>query len=617
MEVSAKILSDIIVYNKYAKHLPDKKRRETWDEIVTRNKDMHLKKFPNLKAEIEWAYQFVYDKRVLPSMRSCQFAGKPVELNNVRLYNCSYLPIDDPAAFSEIMFLLLCGCGVGFSVQNHHIKNLPEVYKPKKSKRYLIADSIEGWADAVKMLIKSYFCHKPLPEFDFSDIRPKGALLKTSGGRAPGPEPLIDCLHNVKKILDRKESGSKLESLEIHDIVCHIAAAVLAGGIRRSSLISIFDFDDESMITCKFGRWWELNPQRALANNSAMTLRHKITKKEFLAYWKKIELSNTGDPAFMFSNDKNMATNPCAEVALKPFEFCNLCEINGATIENQDDFNYRCRAATIIGTLQASYTDFHYLRDIWKETCEKEALIGVGITGCASGTLDNLDLAVGANICLEENERIAKLIGINKAVRLLTIKPSGTSSLLLGCSSGVHSYHSKYYIRRLTVLKNEPLYEYLVKNHPELLEQDVRNPNIQAQICVPMKAPHGAITRKDETALALLRRIRRLNLEWIRNGHRKGSNYNNVSATVTMLKNEWDSVGEWVWDHREEFTAISFFPEDLGTHIQTPFEEINKETYEKMLKPLSQLDLTQIEESDDITSLKENVACAGGACEII
>jgi ribonucleoside-triphosphate reductase (thioredoxin) len=298
MEISNQILSEITVYMKYTKYLPQLQRRETWAELVTRNKEMHQKKYPALVQEIETAYQYVYDKKILPSMRSLQFGGKPIEISPNRIYNCAYLPIDDYRAFGETMFLLLGGTGVGYSVQTHHIEKLPEIHKPnpKRTRRYLIADSIEGWADAVKALIKSYFESGSTFVFDFSDIRPKGARLVTSGGKAPGPQPLKECLIKLQGILDAKEDGDKLSSIEVHDMVCHIADAVLAGGIRRAALISLFSADDEEMIACKSGAWWETNPQRGRSNNSATLMRHKLTKEFFMDLWKRVELSGAGEP---------------------------------------------------------------------------------------------------------------------------------------------------------------------------------------------------------------------------------------------------------------------------------------------------------------------------------
>jgi len=617
MNIEQSILSDVTVHMKYAKYVPELNRRETWEELVTRNKEMHIEKYPKLKEEIEDVYQYVYDKKILPSMRSMQFAGKPIEINNARIFNCSYLPIDDHRAFSEIMFLLLSGCGVGYSVQNHHIDKLPEIRKPLKKKRYLVGDSIEGWADAVRMLMKSYFgVLSWAPIFDFRDIRPKGAQLITVGGKAPGPEPLKIALTQVQAILENKGDGEKLTSLECHDIICHLADAVLSGGIRRAALIALFNLDDDDMLTCKFGNWWEINPQRGRANNTAVIMNNMIEKDEFLNLWKKIELSNSGEPGFIFTNDKDMGTNPCAEISLKANQFCNLCEINGANVDSQEELNNRAKAAAFIGTLQASYTDFHYLRDVWRKTTEKEALLGIGITGIASGKVTDLNLKEAAEVATQENENLASILGINKAARVTTVKPSGTTSLVLGTSSGIHAWHDDYYLRRIRVGKNEALYSYLAENYPELLEDDFFKPTIQAIITVPQKAPEGAITRKAENALDLLERIKQFNKEWIRPGHRKGVNKHNVSATVTIKQGEWDDVGQWLWDNKKYFTALSFLPEDLGTYTQAPFETITKEEFDKRVSSLHNIDLSQVTELSDETDLNGELACAAGNCEI-
>jgi ribonucleoside-triphosphate reductase len=615
MDISNKILSDITVFTKYSKFLKEKNRRETWEEIVTRNKMMHLKKFPSLHQEINEAFQFVYDRKVLPSMRALQFAGKPIELNPARIYNCSFLPMNHFLCFSEVMFLLLSGAGVGYSVQRHHVDQLPEVFKPRKSRRYLIGDSIEGWADAVKAMLRAYLDGKALPLFDFSDIRPKGAMLVTSGGKAPGPEPLKDCLHNIQKVLDRKEDGTKLTSIEVHDINCYIADAVLSGGIRRSAMIALFDLDDDDMLTSKFGAWYEDNPQRGRANNSAVVIRHKIDKATFLELWKKIELSNSGEPGFFFSSDKEYGLNPCAEISLKPFQFCNLTTINAATVEDQADLNARAKAAALIGTLQASYTNFHYLRDIWKKTTEKEALIGVSMTGIASGTVMSLDLEEAAKVVTSENERVAGLLGVNKAFRCTTVKPEGTTSLVVGSSSGIHAWHNQYYWRRMRLGKNEAIYQYLAENHPELLQDDYFKPHLQSVVSVPQKAPDGAITRH-ESALELLERVSKVWKTWVKPGHRKGSNVNNVSTTVSIKADEWDSVGEWMWKHRAEFTALSVLPFSEHSYIQAPFEDCTEGEYKQAMKSLQAVDLTQVIEVKDETALQENLACSGNACEI-
>ena len=616
MDVTQSILSEITTYMKYAKFKPELNRRETWEELVTRNKEMHQAKFPQLKDEIEETYKLVYDKKVLPSMRSLQFAGKPIELNNARIFNCSFLPIDDWRSFSEIMFLLLSGCGVGYSVQLHHIEKLPEIKIPTKTKRYLIGDSIEGWADAVRMLCKAYFQGAPLPLFDFRDIRPKGAQLITVGGKAPGPEPLKECLFNLQKVFERKQNGDKITSIEAHDMACHIADAVLSGGIRRAALISLFNLDDEEMLTCKFGAWWEENPQRGRANNSAVVLRHKITEEEFRKLWKKIELSGSGEPGIYFSNDKDWGTNPCCEIALRSYQFCNLCEVNVSNVESQEDLNARVKAGAFIGTLQAAYTDFHYLRDIWQKTTEKDALLGVGMTGIGSGAILKYDLKKAAELAKEVNAEIAERIGINKAARVTTVKPSGTSSLVLGTSSGIHAWHNDYYVRRIRVGKNEAIYTHLAIHHPELVEDEYFKPTIQAVISVPQKAPDGAILRT-ENVLDMLERTKKFNMQWVKKGHRKGANTNNVSATVSIQEGEWEQVGDWMWENRETFNGLSVLPYFGGSYVQAPFEDITKEKFEEMAQHLHSIDLSKVVEFSDETALMDQAACAGGACEIV
>ena len=618
MDASQKILSELTVYMKYAKYVPELNRRETWDELVTRNMDMHIKKYPTLESEIREVYKLVYDKKVLPSMRSLQFGGRPIEISPNRVYNCSYLPIDHLDSFAECMFLLLGGTGVGYSVQKHHVDKLPEIRKPSanRKRRYLVGDSIEGWADAIKVLMKSYFGQNTsTPDFDFSDIRPKGAALVTSGGKAPGPQPLKDCVHNITKVLDSKEDGDRLSPIEVHDIVCHIADAVLAGGIRRAALISLFSADDDEMIACKSGSWWENNPQRGRANNSAVLLRHKITKEFFMELWKRVELSGAGEPGIYFTNDKDWGTNPCCEIALRPYQFCNLCEVNVSDIESQEDFNKRVKAASFIGTLQAGYTDFHYLRDVWKKTTEKDALIGVSMTGIGSGTVLGYDMTEAAIIVNEENERVANMIGINPAARATTVKPAGTTSLTLGTSSGIHAWHNDYYVRRIRVGKNEPIYSYLSENHPELVEDEYFRPHDSAVISVPQKSPEGAILRT-ESPFQILDRVKRVSQEWIKPGHRTGSNSHNVSATISLKEEEWGLAGEWMWENRKFYNGLSVLPYDGGSYIQAPFEDITEEKYHEMADKLHSIDLSKVIETQDNTDLSGEIACGALGCEI-
>tara|TARA_R110000737_G_scaffold329238_3_gene344294 strand:- start:297 stop:2153 length:1857 start_codon:yes stop_codon:yes gene_type:complete len=612
-----KILSDITVHMKYARYLPSKKRRETWKELVTRNKKMHIKKYPDLKGEIEENYKYVYEKKVLPSMRSMQFGGKPIEVAPNRIYNCAFMPIDHSDAFSECMFLLLGGTGVGFSVQGHHIEKLPEIRKPNsnRTRRYLIGDSIEGWSDSVKVLMRSYFKGGSKIKFDFSDIRPKGSTLVTSGGKAPGPQPLKECLLRVEGILCEKEEGDKLEPIEVHDIICYIADAVLAGGIRRAALISLFSADDKEMLAAKTGNWWEANPQRGRANNSVVLMRHLITKDFFDEIWERVKASGSGEPGFYFTNDKDWGTNPCCEIALRPYQFCNLSEVNVSDVDTQEDYEARSRAASFIATLQAGYTDFHYLRDIWKRTTEKDALIGVSMTGIASGRVLALDMKSAAQVVKDENKRVADIIGVRQAARTTCVKPAGTTSLALGTSSGIHAWHNDYYIRRLRVGKNESIYMHLYINHPELVEDEYFRPHDTAVIGVPQMAPEGAITRQ-ESALQLLKRLKEVTSQWVKFGHRSGQNTHNVSATVSIRDSEWTDVGEWMWENRAHYNGLSVLPADGGSYIQAPFEDCSPEKYQVLIEALKDIDLTKIVELDDDTDLSGELACSGGSCEI-
>ena len=555
MDLSQKILSDITHHMKYARFIKDEYRREVYEDTVRRNMNMHIAKFPELQQEIRDAYNFVFDRKVLPSMRSMQFGGRPIEVNPVRIFNCSFLAVDDVRAFNEIMFLLLGGTGVGYSVQKHHVEKLPEIRKPnpKRTRRFLVGDSIEGWADSVKALMRSYFEGGSKVVFDFRDIRPKGARLVTAGGKAPGPQPLKECLLKLEGILESKEDGEKLQPIEVHDIVCYIADAVLAGGIRRSALICLFSADDDEMIACKSGAWWESNPQRGRANNSAVILRHRITKDYFMDLWARIKASGAGEPGIFFTNDKEWGTNPCAEIALRSNQFCNLCEVNVSDLESQEDY--------------------------------------------------------------EESKRVAALLGVNPAARVTTVKPSGTTSLILGTSSGVHAWHNDYYIRRIRVGKNEAIYSYLKNNHPELVEDEFFRPHDTAVISVPQKAPEGA-TMRTESAIEMLERVKDVHSRWVKPGHIRGQNTHNVSATVSLREEEWAEVGEWMWENRDSYTGLSVLPYDGGSYKQAPFEDCDKETFDRLFESLKNVDLSQVFESDDQTDLQNELACVGGACEL-
>lgn len=687
MDYSQKILSDVTIFNKYAKYIPEINRRETWDEIVDRNMAMHIRKYPQLREEIKNAYKYVYARQVLPSMRSLQFGGAPIELSNNRMFNCAYTPVNHPAVFSETMFNLLGGSGVGFSVQKRHTEALPSIQGPtSKQRRFLIGDSIEGWADAVKVLIKAYTLGKSDPAFDYRDIRHKGARLVTSGGKAPGPEPLRTCLVKLRSVLD-SAVGRQLKPIEVHDMICHIADAVLSGGIRRAALISLFDRDNNDMIEAKgnfnitswynkeidagvdahgepikaivtheidgskyydiavdytdvYGDhkdvllqwiseehykqlqdthtlpWYYFQPQRGRANNSVVLKRDEVSQAEWFEIWNKVEQSGSGEPGVFWTNDYDMGSNPCCEIALQPNQYCNLVETNVSDVTTQEELNARVKAATFIGTLQAGYTDFHYLRTVWKDTTEREALLGVSMTGIASGGLLKLNLIEAAEITKKENVRVAALININSSARITTVKPAGTTSLVLGSSSGIHAWHNDYYIRRMRVGKNEPLYTYMVEKFPALIEDCVHKPYLEAVMSFPQKAPDGAMLRT-ESYKDLLERVKRWNLEWIAHGHNTGDNKHNVSCTISLQDDEWAECGQWMWDNRYDYTGISVLPYNGGTYQQAPFEDCSVEVFNELYKHLADIDLTQVVENEDNTEAKDNVACGGGSCDVV
>jgi ribonucleotide reductase, class II len=979
MDLDKKILSDITIYAKYARFIPEEERRETWDEIVDRNMNMHIKKFPFMEEEIKAVYnRSVRPLKVLPSARSLQFAGKAIEVNPCRMYNCCFTGVDHPDVFSEASFLLLGGTGFGFSVQKYHIDKLPPIMGVEKpigkqsKKRYLIGDSIEGWSDAFKVLVESYFYGKREIDFDYREIRKKGTRLVTAGGKAPGPEPLRKALTQIVTVFENaiqeRGVGTKLKSIEVHDMICIIADAVRSGGIRRSACISLFDRDDEDMLTCKHGEWWIHHPYRALANNSAVLPYSKVTLEDFNQIWKAVELSGSGEPGISWTNEEHIGGyNPCFtkgtlvhtkeghfpieelvgkeveihdgngwvtvdnfrvtgenqrilrvelqdgtlidtthyhkyvldsgnmveaqnlcigdklmistapiahgkikakgayikgfligdgtvsksgamlylyepkygcadrivasakeipigeintnaltdldyvvqesykknkltirkslrgltvrshelqsygsiyktefpkevfswdheskcefiagimdsdggahctkngwmyqissihlewllgfqillktigvpskvvqyknggmsnfndgygeyptqdayrltisqegsiilanqvtftrltsfadkkttykqkprwnsivsitevsmadkvycctvptnhtfslscgirigqchEVFLQLNQFCNLTEVNSSIITTQEQFNQASKDAAFIGTLQASYTNFHYLRPIWRETTEEEMLIGAGATGIASPEFLLLDETEAALCVVEENKRVATLLGINSAARTTVVKPAGTTSLIFSCSSGIHAWHNDYYIRRITLGKDEAIAQYLMTMHPEIIEQSEYDPK-EIKVCIPQKAPDGAMIRTEDV-ITTLERVKRYNLNWVRAGHISGKNFNNVSTTISVKDNEWEKVGKWMWDNRFDYHGIAVLPYNGGTYKQAPFEDITKEEYEERLKHLLAVELKYIIEQEDNTDMTGEVACAGGACTV-
>ena len=623
MNESLKLLSDLVFYMKYSRYLPELKRRETWAETVLRNKDMHLKKYAHIPAArpvIEKAYEFVLDKKILPSGRSLQFGGDGILINNAKIYNCSAIGIDSLRAFTDLIYLLLCGCGVGISVRRNFVSKLPSLV-PKSGEKVVFKpeDSIEGWADCQRELLKAAFETGADVEFDMSAVRPKGALIKTSLCSAPGPEPLRKMLGKIKVFLDKKieNNDMRLTSLDCFDICCWSADAVLSGGIRRSALITLFDKDDELMLHAKEGEWWKENPQRGNSNNSVQFDRGSTTREEFDKIFTQCEKSGCGEPGFVWTNSNEWLVNPCCEISMPSYGFCNLTSVNLGTVESQEDFNERAYYASVIGTFQAGFTDFHYIDEKWKKNAEDMSLIGVSITGIASHPditqLSFEEAAVHAKLA---NEYVAELIGIKPADRITNIKPDGTGAPVLGTSSGIHPWHAKHYIRRIRVNKVEPMYAYMVKNFPDMIEDDNRK-DTDGVISVVIRAPEGAVTRRNETALEFLERVKYLFEHWIKPGHIRGENYNNVSCTCNVKNHEWDEVREWMWANRDNYTGISLLPYSDSSYEQAPFEDTNEEVYKEFASRDYHFEFDKIVEEKNFVNFEAAAACSGGACEVI
>jgi len=636
MDTPARVLSSLIAFGKYARWWGELGRRETFEEVVARDYQMLVDQIDYLSLphgntdvllhELKYAFRRVLRREILPAMRALQFAGEPIFRDNNRIYNCGFMHARRPAFFKELMFLLLGGSGIGYSVQRHHVGQLPVLRPPGPERKYLVQDSVIGWALAVDTLVKAYFFGAPLPRFDFSEVRPAGTVLKTSGGKAPGPAKLREALEHTRSILEMRlaHPDPALRPIDVHDIACFLADAVVSGGIRRSAMIALFSPDDQEMLHAKSGRWWDLEDQRALANNSAVLLRGEDDHL-FDSVFTALSTSGSGEPGIFWTNDREMGTNPCAEIALHDMQFCNLTTINVSDVTGQEDLDWRAWSAAIIGTVQATFTDFHFLDPGWKETTERERLVGVSMTGIASGKIDGLDLARAADKARQANALASQLLGIRPAARVTTIKPEGTASLVVGSSSGIHAWHAPYYIRRTRFHKTEAVAQYLLRKLPYRPEHDpafpfpledaVGDPNTLV-LSVPTRAPEGAVTRDDETALTLLDRVAHVTRDWILPGHRSGPNRNNVSATVSVRPEEWEQVRQWMWRNRELYSGIALLPYDGGTYTQAPFQEIDADTYDLLAIQFTDIDVTEIDETSDYTTLAGEAACAGGACEV-
>lgn len=615
MNKSNRLLSEVVAYRTYAKYLSHANRRESLAETINRNMTMHLDKFPTLSRDIIKAYKQVHDFKVMPSMRSLQFGGEAILRNNTRLFNCSFAHIKDARIFAEALYLLLSGTGFGYSVQGHHINQLPSIKQPKEEGIYIVHDSIEGWAEALNQLMNAYFYGAIRPVFDFSNVRAKGSYLVTTGAKAPGPEPLKLMLVKVETML-KAALNRKLTDIECHIILCRIADCVLAGGIRRAALISLFDKDSKAMLTCKHGNWWEKHPELARANNSAVLLRGSVSMEEFYHIYDMCIESNAGEPGFFWTNSLEWGTNPCAEIALQSNQFCNLTTTNLTGVKNEKDFENRIYAAAFLGTLQASYTDFPYLSERWKKVTEEEALIGCSFTGIAdSASLSGSDLTKAANQVLQINEKYSRKLRINPAARTTAIKPEGTASCVLGSSSGIHARHDQHYLRRVRMNRDDELAKYLMRVCPELVEADLFS-QTGVVVTIPQESPEGAVLRNNESAIELFERVKLYYENWIVPGHRSGVNTHNVSCTINYRPEEVELLRAKLWEDRLSYAAVSLLPASDTIYQQAPFESCDEETFLKYDAMVKDIDLTKVMEMEDNTNRAEQLACAAGVCEI-
>lgn len=623
-----------IAKSRYSRYLDDKGRREHWNETVARYFDFmenHLATKQNykltkeLRSELE---QAVVALDVVPSMRAVMTAGPALERQNVAAFNCSYLPIDDPKAFDEAMYILLCGTGVGFSVEQQYVKKLPEVpeqlFDSKSS--IVVSDSKEGWAKSLRQLLALLYAGE-IPKFDVSRVRPAGARLKTFGGRASGPGPLEE-LYKFCVIKFKGATGRRLTSLECHDILCKIGEVVVVGGVRRSAMISLSDLSDDKMAHAKAGAWWDGQAQRALANNSA-TYTETPSIGQFMREWSSIYESHSGERG-IFNRDASQrqaakngrrdstyefGTNPCSEIILRPYQFCNLSSCIIRSDDTIDSIENKIRLATILGTFQASLTDFPYLRKIWQKNTEEEALLGVSMTGiCDNTLLNNPDdeglparLEALRDIAVNTNAEFAHAIGINQSVAVTAVKPEGTVSQLCSTASGIHPQHSKYYIRRVRADNKDPLTQFMIQAG-FVAEPCVMKPESTTVFSFPVAVAEGGLLREDLTA------IQHLRLWLIFQRH---YTEHKPSVTISVKENEWMQVGAWVFENFDEVTGVSFLPMDGGSYKQAPYSECTQEEYEqlKLLVPDAVNWEDFVEYTDNVEGAQQ-LACTAGSCEI-
>ena len=629
---------NFIALSRYARWLEDENRRETWGETVDRYFKFMVNSLetkhgytPNPKV-VEELRDAVFNRNVMPSMRSVMTAGPALERENVSGYNCAFLPVDNARSFDEAMYILMCGTGVGFSVEYKYINKLPSLPETleKSSTTVIVGDSKEGWAKAYRELLSLLWAGQ-IPQIDISKVRPSGARLKTMGGRSSGPQPLVNLFDFTIQVF-KGALGRQLKPIEAHDIMCKIGEVVVVGGVRRSAMISLSNINDIEMAQAKAGNWWEKNSQRALSNNSVAYSR-KPEMQQFIAEWKSLYDSKSGERGIYNvaaaqkqaakygrrNPDIHYGTNPCSEIILRPYQFCNLSEVVLRENDTVEDVTNKVRLASILGTWQSTLTDFKYIRKIWKDNTEEERLLGVSLTGQfghkffsgqedldqLAGILDHLrQWAVDVNI-----EEAAK-IGIPASAAVTCVKPSGTVSQLVGVSSGMHAWHSDYYIRTVRGDKKDPITQFL-KDTGIPTEDDVMKPNDTYVFSFPVKAPEHAITRDKLTAIQQLEVWLVYQRHWCEH---------KPSITVSVKEDEWMEVGAWVYKHFDEVSGISFLPYSEHTYVQAPYQEVTREQYEDMLAKMPKtIDWTALSlyELEDSTTGTQALACVSGECEIV
>lgn len=610
---------------RYARWREEEGRRETWEETVARLVSYYHNQVYELAgkaAPMDELYDAILNLEVMPSMRAMMTAGPALDRCNVAAYNCAYLPIDSPRSFDEAMYILLCGTGVGYSVEEKYVSQLPRISEDFEDTgtTIVVGDSKEGWAKAFRELVTLLIAGQ-VPRWDVTNVRPAGSRLKTFGGRASGPEPLVR-LFEFTVALFRRAAGRRLTPIECHDLVCMIADIVVVGGVRRAALISLSDLDSEAMSTAKSGLWYETAVHRQLANNSAV-YEQKPTVSEFLKEWKAIHDSHSGERG-IYNRDASrrvverigrrdpnheFGTNPCSEIILRPFQFCNLSEVVVRAGDGLDDLKRKVRLAAILGTIQSTFTNFRYLRKIWQRNTEEERLLGVSLTGVS----DNPRLSRGMwldelkQVAIDTNKEWAKRLGIPASAAVTCVKPSGTVSQLVNSASGIHPRHSKYYIRTIRQDAKDPVTKFLLEMGVPA-EPDIRNPAAMV-FSFPQRAPKESATRNDLDALSALEQWAYFQEHWCEH---------KPSVTISVKDDEWMDVAAWCYKHFDVLSGVAFLPFDPNTYPQAPYQEITKEEYEKAVKAMPKLDWSRLSEfeKEDNTTGSQELACTGGLCEI-